>query len=150
MPTPTAVLLHTDFIVITLEHDGKIVRYRRTSVPFPKLESAKHTYDQVLGTYDRLGRRGRGLLVDSRDAVGRNDPEFEELLVAFRNRAVPGFAAHVVLMRTSVGLLQAQRIDRRMPSQGSRPAHMATDNEQEAIRFLLQHVQAWRPTGPSA
>ncbi len=137
--TPT-VLLRTDYVVLTQEHDGKIIRYRRTAVPFPTLQIAQQVYDHVLAVYERIGRRGRGLLVDSRDAVGRNDPEFEKLLLSFRDRAIPGFAAHVILMRTAVGILQAQRIDRSLRS--DRKAYLTTDNEDDAIRFLQQQLDA--------
>jgi hypothetical protein len=40
-------------------------------------------------------------------------------------------------MRTAVGLLQAQRIDR-----NQRLNHLVTDNEAEAIAFLQQAVVA--------
>ncbi len=127
----------SDYIVVSLEASGRIVRYRRTAQPFPDLAIAKRCYDDVLASYDRIGRRGRGLLVDSRDALGRNDPAFETLLIDFRRQAIPGFAGMAVLMRTAVGLLQAQRIDRSQ----SLP-HLVTSDEAAAIAFLLQVVAA--------
>lgn len=145
MPADPAVLLRTEYIVITQEFAGKIIRYRRTAVQFPDLDVAQRIYDQVLAVYDRVGRRGRCLLVDSRDAIGRNDAAFESLLISFRNRAIPGFVAHAVLMRTAVGVLQAQRIDRRL--RGERPSFLVADNEEEAIDFLLQHVASATPGG---
>lgn len=140
MSAAPALLLDTEYIVVTLEHDGRIVRYRRTPVRFPDLATAQRIYSRVLTTYGQIGRAGRTLLIDSRDAVGRNDPEFEALLTQFRNQAIPGFVGHAVLMRTAVGLLQAQRIDRTLRS--DRPAHLVTDNEEEATRFLLSQLPA--------
>jgi hypothetical protein len=147
MSATASVLLRTEYIVITQESGGRIIRYRRTATHFPDLTIAKRNYDEVVATYDRAGRHGRGLLVDSRDALGRNDPAFEKLLLEFRSRALPGFVAHAVLMRTAVGLLQAQRLDRSTRSE--RPLFLVTDGEDEAIRFLLQHVASASSRGPA-
>lgn len=135
MNPPVREVYRSDYIVVTLEHGGTIVRYCRQPTPFPDLTAAQRCYDEVIATYDRIGRRGRGILVDSRQAIGRNDQAFEALLVEFRRRALPGFAGSAVLMRTAVGLLQAQRIDR-----NQRLTHLVTDDEAEAIAFLQQAV----------
>lgn len=136
------MLFQSEYIVITQEYAGRILRYRRTAVPFPSLEAAERTYEQVLSTYDRVGRQGRGLLVDSRDAQGRNDPEFESSLIRFRSRAIPGFSAYAVLMRTAVGMLQAQRMNRSL--RGDPQPFLTTDQEDEAIRFLLAQLRSPR------
>ena len=132
MAAPTIELLRNDYVVISLEHDGRIVRFRRLSRPFPNLLVAREVYEEILAAYDRQGRRGKGLLVDSREAIGRNDPEFEALLHEFRRRSVTGFIGYMVLMRTAVGILQAQRFDR------SPTVKLVTDNEAEAVAYLLK------------
>lgn len=126
-------LFQSDYVVITLEFLGRIVRYRRLAQPFPSLACAAEIYAGVLKAYDQIGRQGRGLLIDSREAPGRNDPEFEALLGDFRSKALPGFSGNVVLVKTAVGLLQAQRHGR---TEG-RIQHI-TDDVHEAIGQLLK------------
>lgn len=125
-------LLRNDYVVVTLECDGRIVRFRRTAQVFPSLSIAKDIYAGGRATYDRIGKTGRGLLIDSRDAIGRNDPEFEVVLGEFRSRSLPGFTDNVVLIRTAVGALQVQRHSRNTGHQ-----RMITADERSAIEYLL-------------
>ena len=126
-------LFQSDYVVVSLEFGGRIVRYRRLAQPFPSLSCAAEVYASVIKAYDQIGRTGRGLLIDSRDAPGRNDPEFEALLADFRSKALPGFTGNAVLVRTAVGLLQAQRHSR---SEGR--IRLITDDVHEAIGELLK------------
>ena len=132
MAEPTIELLRNDYVVISLENQGRMARYRRLAKVFPNLLVAQEVYDEVLAACDRLGRRGKSLLIDSREAIGRNDPEFEALLVDFRRRLVTGFVCHMVLVQTAIGLLQAQRFDR------SSIVKLVTDSEAEAVAYLLK------------
>lgn len=131
-------LLRNDYVVVSLEYDGRIVRFRRLTKQFPNLLVVRDVYDEVIATYDRQGRRGRGLLIDSREAIGRNDPEFEALLLEFRRKSITGFVGYMVLMRTAIGILQAQRFDR------ATNVRLVTDNEADAINALLDAIQQWQ------
>jgi len=53
--------------------------------------------------------RGWGLVVDTRLAVGNNDPRFEQALIKWSRDADEHFARFAVLVRTQVGALQAAR-----------------------------------------
>lgn len=121
-----------DYVVITLEFEGRIVRYRRTATPFPSLATAKEVYDGILRAYDRIGKQGRGLLIDARDAIGRNDPEFEALLIDFRSKSLTGFAANAVLIKTAVGMLQVKRHGKTEDR-----LRVVTADPEEAIEHLL-------------
>ena len=124
--------LRTEHVVVTEEEGGRVLRFRRTTQPFATVADAKRMYGQVLAVYDRLGRAERGLLVDSRDAPGRNDPEFEAALLEFRSQALPGFAAIAILMKTAVGKLQAQRYEGKTTE-----SQFVTDDEASALEHLL-------------
>lgn len=124
--------LRTEHVVVTEEEGGRVLRFRRTTQPFATVADAKRMYGQVLAVYDRLGRAERGLLVDSRDAPGRNDPEFEAALLEFRSQALPGFAAIAILMKTAVGKLQAQRYEGKTSN-----IQFVTDDEASALAHLL-------------
>jgi hypothetical protein len=54
-------------------------------------------------------RRTR-LLVDLRPAPPRNDPEFEAAMAKFRQRLLKDADRAVILVRTAVGALQAERL----------------------------------------
>ncbi len=125
-------LLRTDYIVITQEASGRILRQRRSSLGFATPEAARATYGQAVAVYDRVGRTGRGLLVDSRLAPGRNDPDFEAVMSEFRRRALPGFAATAVLVQSAAGRLQAQRITRQDGTD-----QLVTSDEAAALAYLL-------------
>lgn len=125
-------IYHDAYLRVTLEHDGAFVRMRRTTAAFPTIESMRTSYAQVRATYERIGQTGRGLLVDGRDAPGRNDPAFEQAMAEVRVKADAGFARVAIVMRTAVGKLQSQRYAR----QDGRE-RLVTDDEDEAIAYLL-------------
>lgn len=128
-------LLRSDYIVITQEAGGRILRQRRSSLGFATPEAARTTYGQAVAIYDRVGRTGRGLLVDSRLAPGRNDPGFEAAMTEFRRQALPGFAATAVLVQSATGRLQAQRITRQDSTD-----QLVTSDEAVAVAYLLEHA----------
>ncbi len=134
---PAVELMRNDYIVLTQEAGGRILRQRRSSLAFATPAEAKATYEQAVAVYDRVGRTGRGLLVDSRLAPGRNDPAFEVVMTEFRRRALPGFAAAAVLVQSAMGRLQAQRITRQEGTD-----QLVTSDEAEAVAHLLKHTPA--------
>jgi hypothetical protein len=136
MPETMTAGLATAYAVVSLEQGGKIVRYRRLSTPFASMAAVQNTYDQVLATFDRIGRAGRALLIDSREATGRNDAAFEAMLNEFRRGSIVGFVGHAVLMRTVVGSLHAQRIERKRGN--ASPVFL---QEEEAVAYLLKLVE---------
>ncbi len=136
----TLVLLSSAHVVMTQEAAGRIHRYRRTNLAFATIAEANLSYAQVLEICDRMGRTGRGLLIDSRDAPGRNDPAFEAALLEFSRRALPGYAAVAILLKTAMGRLQAQRFERQRSS-----SHLVTDDEAAAIAYLLAAAQGPLP-----
>jgi hypothetical protein len=102
----------SDYFVITADDPARIVRFERTPEPFRELAAAEETFERMLRLVQREDLHGYGLLVDSRNGPGRNDPEFEGLLARYRDRLFAPFARRAMLLRTQAGLMQSQRLGR--------------------------------------
>jgi len=130
------VLFQNDFAIISQE--SGLIRLRRTNVPFTR-ENAPQT-TQELVTRFRLAiplreRRTIGLLIDSREAlmmvVGEEGIEPLRPMVA---EMLLGFPRIAILVKTAVGKLQATRLVREEPGEGTTPR--VFDDEAAAIAFL--------------
>ncbi len=100
------------YFVVSLEPDAPIVRVSRTSTPFETLEDVTHRFLELGGVLDRLGRAGKNLLFDMREAPARNDPAFEQAMAQVHARVYWGFGKLGVLVRTAAGMLQVKRAAR--------------------------------------
>lgn len=107
--TGPRVLYQDPYVTVYLEEDEQLVVLVRTSRQFPSIAALKDCYSAVIQVYDRLGRLGRNLLVDSRAPTGRNDPEYERAMFALLPALDRGFARIGVLVQTAVGKLQFRR-----------------------------------------
>ena len=104
------VLLASEHFRISADDEARRVRIVRTAKPFgsrAELESAFKAAAEVTRPFD-----GCALLLDSRDAPARNDPEFEALFAESRRRLVTRFSPIAVLMKSAIGRLQAARYAR--------------------------------------
>jgi hypothetical protein len=125
-------LYRDEYVTVLADPDGQVVRVVRTTIPHPSPQVMEHSYLQGALALDRYGRKGRGLLVDARNAIGRNEPEYEAPLRRARERNDAGFLRIAVLLRTSAGMLQLMRL-----SDEDGTVRLITTNEQDAIRYLL-------------
>jgi hypothetical protein len=64
----------------------------------------------MLRVLDVLGRSEHYLLLDSRDAVGNNDPAYEASFARYRRLLFEGFPKAAVLVKTPVGRLHSSRL----------------------------------------
>lgn len=145
-PTPrTSVELYRDEYTSVLgDPDGVVVRIVRTPIPHPTPQILEESYLQSTRAMDRYGRRGRGLLVDVRNAIGRNEPGFDEALRRARARNDAGFARIAVLLRSQAGMLQLMRL-----SEEDGTVRLITMNEEVAVAYLRHGsvpVEARAPT----
>jgi hypothetical protein len=90
-----------------LEPFGVGHRLTRTERGFEDLSELSSAHDALLPELARA--RSGPLLVDLRDAKGRNDPSFERAMAGYRRAMFEGFPTVVVLVRTAIGKLQVQR-----------------------------------------
>lgn len=124
-------LYRDEYVVVLAEPDGRVVRVIRTAKNHPSPQVMEQSYLLVALALDRHGRSGRGLLMDVRNAIGRNEPEYEAPLRRVRQRNDAGFARIAVLVRTSAGLLQLLRL-----SEEDGVLRLITTSEEAALSYL--------------
>jgi hypothetical protein len=127
-----ALLLSTPQITLTTEPDARLVRFVRTSVPYPDLIEFERLHQRIASLLDQLGRKRHVLLVDMREAPMNNNPAFERAAVRGRLALVRDFRRLAVLVKTAVGALQVGRHIR----EDSLDAPIFND-ETAAVSFLL-------------
>ena len=88
----------------TLDGYVRIVRSARPYTDLPGLDAEHAQLERALAPL-----RGLPVLVDLRDAPGRNDPAFEERMSAHRRVLFRGAPRACVLVRTATGVLQVRR-----------------------------------------
>ena len=90
-----------------LERHGSGHRLVRTAESFDTVEVLAAEHEALLPHLSKA--RPQPLLVDLRDARGRNDPAFETAMARYRRPMYEGFPRVVVLVRSAIGKLQVQR-----------------------------------------
>jgi hypothetical protein len=117
--------------------DGRVVRIVRSSQSFPSVDELQNERQLLGEALSRIGRAGRGLLVDSRQAPHSTDDRMAEEFRRFRLEIARGFDAVATVVRTKVGMLQVRRL-------GTDPtsAVQAFDEESAAIEYLLSKLPA--------
>ena len=103
-------LLTNQHFVIGAYAGERIFRVTRTSVPFVTKDEVETSCRAVERTLNRQGRATSCVIVDSRDAPGRNDPQFEAWFSPHRKAMILGFLRAAVLVRMAVGKLQVDRL----------------------------------------
>lgn len=113
-------------------HDGRVVRVARSEVPYPSAAVLSQERLLLGEALDRLGRAGRGLLIDSRKAPSSTDDRLSDEFKRFRVDVSRGFDRVAALVRTKVGILQVNRL----VNDSLTNVH-AFDDEAAAIAYLL-------------
>jgi hypothetical protein len=115
-----------------LTDEGAHLTLHRSAVEYPDLATIRREYLKLIDA-EAPYRHERGLLVDLREARGRNDQGFEETMNGLRGPSMEGFEPLVVLVQSALGKLH---VERHMRGDGLRAA-VVTDPE-EAMRHLRQ------------
>ncbi len=128
---------------VELSHAGRVILLQRSARQYQ--DAAELNQERLLlrEALDKLGRAGRGLLIDSRVAPHSTDERLKEEFRRFRLDLVRGFERVAALVRTKVGILQVQRL----VADGISSVQ-AFDDEAAAIAYLLQQTIA-PPRRPS-
>lgn len=123
------VLMASEHWVLEEDEAHRVAVLRRTPVAFTSVqeivESNEHVIDHL-----RPYHASYGVIVDMRQAPQRNDPTFENAMSRLRNRVGDVFARVAVLLDTTVGVLQVDRLGR---AEGGKT--FATQSESAATRF---------------
>lgn len=124
-----------EYVTVTLDPGRGLVRYLRSERPYPSLDVVRSIHVEVAQVlHSTISGRKLKLLIDSRAAPPRNDPEFEAEIV----RSFAGFSrlfvARAALIKSAVGKLQVKRLSRAVWTDDDTP--VVFDKEDEALSFL--------------
>jgi len=125
-------LLADPLLTVTIEETRGLVRYQRTREPLPSLDAMRALHERMFDALGGLPLKKFKLLVDVRDAPPRNDAAFEKEVTRILDFTISKFAAHAVLVKSAVGMLQVQRLERERKASGN----TVFSNEAEALRHL--------------
>jgi hypothetical protein len=106
------VLVSSPYIVAEEDALHRVVTVTRSAKP------AGATGEELLDSYRQLvsqiepRHKEYGLLIDSRLAPGRSNPEFEQAVGKITSTAQRQFARVVILIASAVGELQVRRLQR--------------------------------------
>ncbi len=140
--TPAISELYRDpYIAVLAEVPGALIRLLRSNVPHPTPIELEQSFRNVATAIDRHGRTGRLMLIDMREALGRNEPEFDVALRKIRPFVERDMVRVVVLLRSTVGMLQMKRIN----EEDGVPRALAM-REHDALNFLRTGRFDNRPT----
>ena len=103
------MILHQSRHFVVSRDGPSLLVVARTSERFETIEEMKKAFGEVHRTLDAAGRASNTLLVDTRNAPSRNDPEFEATFEPLRVRLLGGFRRVAVLACTLFGRLQVER-----------------------------------------
>jgi len=107
----------------------KVVHLRRSALAFESIEALIASNDQIIACV-RADHQEYGIVVDMRQAPGRNDPAFERAMRKLRKATEHDFARLSVLVESTAGVLQVSRLER---SDGGE--YLVTTNELVATKF---------------
>ena len=111
-PAGLKILFQDSYVTVSLDESQKLIRFVRSSTPFPNLDAPRRTYETLIAMFNKMGRQHYSILTDIRRAPGRNDPAFETLMLDLRTRVQLGFARRGTLVATAVGAMQVRRLTR--------------------------------------
>jgi hypothetical protein len=120
------------FHEISVLHGGRVVCVRRTGRKFENAEELGFERRRLVEQLNVIGRRGRALLIDSRQAPHSTESLLDEEFRRYRREVMLGFDRVAALVRTKVGMLQVNRL-----CAGQASAFGVFDDEATAIASLL-------------
>lgn len=105
-------LIANDFVSVWVDESRSMATLKRSAQRPQSIEEIAAAFDQATQAMNRLDRARLGVLIDLRDAPGRNDAEFERAMASRRSELMRGFQSCAILVKTPVGELQVARITR--------------------------------------
>src|SRR5262245_21455096 len=119
------------YMRLEIDHERRLVRQTRSALSYEDIVTLEQSLEQLYTQMFGLDREQYVLLQDMRASRGRNDPAFEAAVARARPRMVGGFRRVAILVRTRVGMLQAQRLE-----QSTQVRAQVFTEEDEALRWL--------------
>lgn len=122
-------LFESEFMRAEVDRERSILWLRRSALPFPSIERARSENLAIAKKSESLSLRF--LILDSRQAPGRNDDDFESAMRPVFQSYINRFERAVMLVQTAIGKLQMQRLSRTSPI----PIGVCSSDE-DALKFL--------------
>jgi hypothetical protein len=116
-------------VTVTLDPATGLVRYQRTRQPYPSLEVVRDVHTRLAAVLQSLTHGNLKLLIDTREAPARNDDGFEAEIRKALQSFVPRFTSRAVLVKSAVGKLQVQRMERSSSASAGAAAVFASETE---------------------
>ena len=132
-PTPPANLVPTEPFHEVILLEPSVVLVRRSARQFVDDTEVAEERRRIGAALDRLGRRAKRLLVDSRRAPLSTDDRLATAFMALREEIGRDFERTAVVVGTKIGILQATRLNRETAVGG---ALAAFETEAQALAFL--------------
>jgi hypothetical protein len=126
-------LVANEYCRVVYDPRTHIARFTRTSAPIQSLEEAARHFGEAIAALDALGRLRIGLIIDSREAPMKNDPQYETAMAEHRRLVARGIPRIAVIVKTAVGRLHAQRLGK---EDQLRQVVVGTDDE--ALEYLTR------------
>jgi hypothetical protein len=102
-------LFANEFVQVRLLAEARVAHVVRSARRAESLCDVDEAWGSVQRALTPLVRPEHGLLIDMRDAPGRNDPEFESAVARYRALTIQGFRRVAVVVRSIPGQMQIQR-----------------------------------------
>ena len=126
-------LVSNEYCRVVFDPRTQIARFTRTSAPIQSLELATRHFGEAIAALDTLGRARIRLIIDSREAPMKNDPQYETAMAEIRRQVARGIPRIAVIVKTAVGRLHAQRLGK---EDHLRQSVVGTD--EEALEYLTR------------
>lgn len=114
---------------VHITHQGGVLTIQRTRAAYADPEAFAHEVQTGMAEIDAAGLNVVGMVIDSREALGRNDDAFEDVARRLTELALDRVQRVAVLMKSAVGSLQANRMV------GTNERILITTDEAAAERF---------------
>lgn len=121
------------FHEISVLHGGRVVSVRRSGRVYESAEELRAERRRLSEQLDTIGRTGRGLLIDSRQAPHSTESRWDEEFRRYRRDVMSGYPRVAALVRTKVAILQVQRL-----CAGQAADFQVFDDEVAALAHLLR------------
>jgi hypothetical protein len=130
------IIAENAFFRVTVDETAKRIVVKRSKTGFPSMEVLRASNAERDGAIAPYANKGFSLLLDARDGPLRNDPAFEAETRKARVQMFEVFSKVAILVRTTVGALQMQRLQRGEPGASEDRVRVFEDDEAAAVALL--------------
>lgn len=110
MLRPSGIVHQSEYYRVEVLAISKVVKVTRLARPFESQEALNAACEPVQLALDSAGRRSHRLLIDTRAAIGNNNPDFETWFEVHRRRMLLGFPRVALVVKSAIGKLHVERL----------------------------------------